>query len=89
MKVSELFEAIEPMVNQVEVAEETALFMLGSDKETNCGAIKGNIKTMTIMLVEQMLKEKDIEMIIMAAAEAFVDVLVAEKDEKGQQQKLS
>ena len=36
-----------------------------------------------------MLKEKDIEMIIMAAAEAFVDVLVAEKDEKGQQQKLS
>lgn len=89
MKVNELFEAIEPMVNQIDATEETALLMLGSDTEHSCGCVKGNSKAIVAMLVEQMFKEKDIEMLIMAAAETFVDVLVAEKDEKDKQQKLS
>ena len=89
MKVNELFEAIEPMVNQIDATEETALLMLGSDTEHSCGCVKGNRKAIVAMLVEQMFKEKDIEMLIMSAAQAFVDVLVAEKDEKDKQQKLS
>ena len=89
MKVNELFEALEPMVNQVETAEETALLMLGCDTEHSCGCVKGRSKAIIAMLVEQMLKEKDIEQLIMTAAETFVDVLLAERDEKDKQQKLS
>lgn len=89
MKVDKLFEAIEPMVNQIDATEETALLMMGCDRENTCGCIKGKGKAIVAMLVEQMFKEKDIEMLIMAAAETFVDVLVAKKDEKDKQQKLS
>lgn len=89
MKVDKLFEAIEPMVNQIDATEETALLMMGCDSENTCGCIKGKGKAIVAMLVEQMFKEKDIEMLIMAAAETFVDVLVAKKDEKDKQQKLS
>ena len=89
MKVDKLFEAIEPMVNQIDATEETALLMMGCDSKNTCGCIKGKGKAIVAMLVEQMFKEKDIEMLIMAAAETFVDVLVAKKDEKDKQQKLS
>lgn len=47
---------------------------------------------MITMLVEQMLKEKDIEMVIMKAAEVFLDVIEKEEakgNAKGKQQKLS
>ena len=92
MKVEEIFDKVAPMVEQLEADQDTALLMLGSDKERNCGAIRGNTRTMITMLVEQMLKEKDIEMVIMKAAEVFLDVIEKEEakgNAKGKQQKLS
>ena len=92
MKVEEIFDKVAPMVEQLEADQDTALLMLGSDKERNCGAIRGNARTMITMLVEQMLKEKDIEMVIMKAAEVFLDVIDEEEakgNAKGKQQKLS
>lgn len=92
MRVEEIFDKVAPMVEQLEVNQDTAVLMLGSDKEKNCGAIKGNSRTMITMLVEQMLKEKDIEMVIMKAAEAFINIIEeeAKKDNaKGKRYKLS
>lgn len=90
MKVEEIFDKVAPMVEQLELDQDTALLMLGTDKERNCGAIKGNSRTMIAMLVEQMLKEKDIEMVIISAAEAFFNIIEEEANNaKDKQQKLS
>lgn len=89
MKVEEIFDKVAPMVEQLELDQDTALLMLGSDKEKNCGAIKGNGRTMIAMIVEQMLREKEIGVVIMKAAEAFINVIEEESNAKGKQQKLS
>lgn len=92
MKVEEIFDKVAPMVEQLELDQDTALLMFGTDKEKTCGAIRGNARTMIAMIVEQMLREKEIELVIMEAAEAFIDFIAAEakKDNaKGKQQKLS
>ena len=90
MKVEEIFDKVAPMVEQLELDQDTALLMLGTDKERNCGAIKGNSRTMIAMLVEQMLKAKDIEMVIISAAEAFFNIIEDEvNNAKDKQQKLS
>ena len=91
MKVEELFDKIAPMVEQLQIDQDTALLMFGADKERSCGAIKGNSRTMIAMLVEQMLKEKDIEMVIMKAAEVFINFIEAKARDnaKDKQQKLS
>ena len=89
-KVEEIFDKVAPMVEQLELDQDTALLMLGTDKEKNCGAIKGNGRTLIAMIVEQMLREKEIEFVIMKAAEAFIDVIGEEANNaKDKQQKLS
>ena len=92
MRVEEIFDKVVPMAEQLEIDQDTALLMLGTDKEKNCGAIRGNARTMIAMIVERMLREKEIEMVIMKAAEAFINIIAeeAKKDNaKGKQQKLS
>lgn len=87
MKVEEIFDKVAPMVEQLELDQETALLMLGTDKEKNFRAINGSCIPMIAMIVEQMLREKQIEMVIMKAAEAFINII--ENNAKGKQQKLS
>lgn len=87
MKVEEIFDKVAPMVEQLELDQDTALLILGTDKEKNFRAIKGSCIPMIAMIVEQMLREKDLELVIMKAAEAFINII--EDKEKGKQQKLS
>jgi hypothetical protein len=90
MKVEEIFDKVAPMVEQLELDQDTALLMLGTDERKNCGAIIGNGRTMIAMIVEQMLREKKIELVIMKAAEAFINVIEEEANNaKDKQQKLS
>ena len=97
MKVEELFNNIESMINQIESGSETALFMLGTDADRECGVVRGKEKNIISMLVTQMVNHEDIERIIMVAADAFINYAEhMKKDNKankpnaqGQQQKLS
>lgn len=44
MKVEELFNNIEPMIEQIESGKETSLFMLGTDDVQECGVVRGKEK---------------------------------------------
>lgn len=91
MKAKEFYEKVVPMVEQIESKDSTTLFMLMSDNETNSGVVKGKAKELISMLLEQMTRQDDIAMLVMAAAEGYMDYLAEEqkKDAKGKQQKLS
>lgn len=91
MRVEEFFEKIAPDVAQIDIDKESALFALGGSSTNECGAIRGETKSIVQMIVSQMLAQKDIAKVIMCAAEVFVECMEEEanKDAKGQQQKLS
>ena len=44
MKVKELFNNIESMIEQIESGKETSLFMLGTDDVQECGVVRGKEK---------------------------------------------
>ena len=71
MKVNEMFDSIESMVAQMEKG--TTLFMIGSEDEKDSGIVRGKVRDIITMLVNQMIREEQIERIIMVAAQAFID----------------
>lgn len=73
MKVKELFNNIESMIEQIESGKETSLFMLGTDDVQECGVVRGKEKNIISMIVTQMVNHEEIERIIMVAADAFIN----------------
>lgn len=97
MKVKELFNNIESMIEQIEPGKETSLFMLGMDDVQECGVVRGKEKNIISMIVNQMVNHEEIERIIMVAADVFINYAEYMKEDnkannpnaQGQQQKLS
>lgn len=89
MNIEEFFDKIAPMVESIDMDADTSLFAIGADAERECGAIKGKTKEIVAMIVSQMIRQKDIEKIIMCSAEAYMDYLKDMANAEGQQQILS
>lgn len=89
MKIEEFFDKIAPMVASIAMDADTSLLAIGADAEREYGAIKGNPKEIIVMIVQQMIQQKDIEQIIMCSAEAYMDYLRDMANAEGQQQILS
>ena len=89
MKIEEIYKAIEPMFEELELDDESAIMMLGSGKEKMCGLYRGRSKVMARMLAMQMLREKDIAEVVFHAVEVFIAANEEKLNEKSKQQKLS
>ena len=73
-RIEDLFDKINPIVEKCEIdPEKGAFLMLGADLEHECGIVCGTVKSLVAMIISRMEAEKDMEFIILKAAELFLD----------------
>ena len=72
-RIEDLFDKINPIVEEFELnKDEGALLMLGADFENECGIIQGKVKSLVAMIISRMEAEKEMEFVILKAAEYFL-----------------
>lgn len=73
-KIGDLYDVINPIVEKCEIdPEKGAFLMLGADIENECCIVRGTVKSLVAMIVSKMEAEKDMEFVILKAAEIFLD----------------
>lgn len=82
-RIEDLFDKINPIVEEFELnKDEGALLMLGADFENECGIILGKVKNLISMIISRMEAEKEMEFVILKAAEYFLARKEREADKK-------
>ena len=82
-RIEDLFDKINPIVEEFELnKDEGALLMLGADFENECGIIQGKVKSLVAMIISRMEAEKEMEFVILKAAEYFLARKEREADKK-------
>ena len=82
-RIEDLFDKINPIVEEFELnKDEGTLLMLGADFENECGIIQGKVKSLVAMIISRMEAEKEMEFVILKAAEYFLARKEREADKK-------